>query len=102
MRTIDEIYSEMAADYESESGLILHDGGDMSLRLHAVAAQVCAWKTGLNHLRQAFPKTAEGEYLDRHAPSGAAAGRERRLRRGDWSASPWMRLRTAISPVAAG
>jgi uncharacterized phage protein gp47/JayE len=68
MRTIDEIYSEMAADYESESGLILHDGGDMSLRLHAVAAQVCALENQLEFTRrQAFPQTAEGEYLDRHA-----------------------------------
>jgi len=68
MRTIDEIYGEMVDDYEAESGLALHDGGDMSLRLHAVAAQVCALENQLEFTRrQAFPQTAEGEYLDRHA-----------------------------------
>lgn len=68
MRSIDEIYAALAADYESAGSLVLREGGDMSLRLYAVASQIFALENQLAFSRrQAFPQTAEGEYLDRHA-----------------------------------
>jgi uncharacterized phage protein gp47/JayE len=68
MRTIDEIYAEMAKEYESRCSLVLRPGGDMSLRFYAFAAQVLALENQLEFSRrQAFPQTAQGEYLDLHA-----------------------------------
>ena len=68
MKTIDEIYREMLACFGEETGLEPREGTDLSARMYALAAQVYAlyvqadWVT-----RQAFPQTAEGEYLDYHA-----------------------------------
>ena len=68
MKTIDEIYREMLACFGEETGLEPREGNDLSARMYALAAQVYAlyvqadWVT-----RQAFPQTAEGEYLDYHA-----------------------------------
>ena len=68
MKTIEEIYEEMLACFGGQTGLEPKEGTDLSARLYALAAQVYAlyiqadWVT-----RQAFPQTAEGEYLDRHA-----------------------------------
>ena len=68
MRSIDDIYNEMASDYESRCSVVLRDGGDMSLRMRAFAAQVFALESQLEFSRrQAFPQTAQGEYLDLHA-----------------------------------
>jgi len=68
MKNITEIYNEMAAAFTSESGVAVHESGDMALRLYCAAAEIYSlyvyadWVT-----RMAFPQTAEGEYLDRHA-----------------------------------
>lgn len=68
MKTTDEIYEEMRAAYAEKTGLAVNDGGDMALRLYAVASQLyCLWVQADYLSRQAFPQTAEGEYLDRHA-----------------------------------
>ncbi|MEG1633341.1 MAG: baseplate J/gp47 family protein [Oscillospiraceae bacterium] len=68
MKTSDEIYSEMKAAYERETGLGLAAGGDMELRLRASAAQLEAlWAQADFTERQSFPQTAVGLYLDRHA-----------------------------------
>ncbi len=68
MRNIDDIYNEMVSDYESRCSVVLRDGGDMSLRMRAFAAQVFALESQLEFSRrQAFPQTAQGEYLDLHA-----------------------------------
>lgn len=68
MKTSDEIYAEMKALYSEETGLTLHDGGDMALRLYAAAAQLSSlWAQADYVARQSFPQTAEGDYLDRHA-----------------------------------
>lgn len=75
MKTMDEIYQEMARTYAQRTGIELN-GCDTAVRLYALAAQVyalyvqCDWVA-----RQAFPQTAEGEYLDRHA---ALRGMERK------------------------
>lgn len=68
MKTADEIYQELLASFGERTGLEPREGCDLSARLYALAAQVCSlyiqadWVT-----RQAFPQTAEGEYLDAHA-----------------------------------
>ncbi|MCI8421946.1 MAG: phage tail protein [Lawsonibacter sp.] len=68
MKTVDAIYQEMLACFGEQTGMELREGCDLSARLYAMAAQVytlyaqAAWV-----VRQAFPQTAEGEYLDRHA-----------------------------------
>lgn len=68
MKTIDEIYEQMLSCFGEQTGLEPKEGTDLSARLYALAAQVYSlyvqadWVT-----RQAFPQTAEGEYLDRHA-----------------------------------
>ena len=68
MRSIEEIYREMVTDYETTGGLVMSEGGDMSLRLYTMASQIFALENMLEfNRRQAFPQTAEGEYLDRHA-----------------------------------
>ena len=68
MKTTEEIYEDMRAAYAEKTGLAVGDGGDMALRLYAVASQLyCLWVQTDYLTRQTFPQTAEGEYLDRHA-----------------------------------
>ena len=68
MKTVEEIYGEMLACYGERTGLEPEAGCDLSVRLYALAAQVCALYVQADWtVRQAFPQSAEGEYLDRHA-----------------------------------
>ena len=68
MKTIDEIYREMLACFGEETGLEPREGTDLSARMYALAAQVYALYVQADWVaRQAFPQTAEGEYLDYHA-----------------------------------
>ncbi len=68
MKTADEIYQEMLAGFGARTGLEPREGCDLSARLYAAAAQVCALYIQADWVvRQAFPQTAEGEYLDLHA-----------------------------------
>ena len=68
MKTIDEIYREMLACFGEETGLEPREGTDLSARMYTLAAQVYALYVQADWVaRQAFPQTAEGEYLDYHA-----------------------------------
>ena len=68
MRTMEEIYAAMAEDFSARSSVALIEGGDMSLRLWAMAAEVFALEVQADFvLRQSFPQTAVGGYLDMHA-----------------------------------
>ena len=68
MRTIEEIYREMLACFGEQTGLEPREGCDLSARLYALAAQVYSLYVQADWVvRQAFPQTAEGEYLDQHA-----------------------------------
>ena len=68
MKTIDEIYREMLDCFGAETGLEPREGTDLSARMYALAAQVYALYVQADWAaRQAFPQTAEGEYLDYHA-----------------------------------
>ncbi len=68
MKTADEIYSEMTEAYTQKTGLGLYEGCDMAVRLYAAAAELeSLYIYGDFVMRQCFPQTADGEYLDRHA-----------------------------------
>lgn len=68
MKSIEEIYREMRADFLNRTGHEAAGNGDLAVRLYAAAAQVHAlYVQGEWVTRQCFPQTAAGEYLDRHA-----------------------------------
>lgn len=67
MKTAQEIYAAIAEVFAEKTGRSVESTGDMAVRLYAAAAQIeslyvyCDWA-----LRQSFPQTAQGEYLDLH------------------------------------
>ena len=68
MKTVEEIYQQLLAGYGEKTGMQPREGCDLSARLYALAAQVSALYVQADWVaRQAFPQTAQGEYLDRHA-----------------------------------
>ena len=68
MRTTEEIYRALAERMAQASGIAAAEGGDLSLRLRAVAAELYTLEAQAEFTqRQSFPQTAQGEYLDRHA-----------------------------------
>lgn len=68
IKTAAEIYSEMKEEFERETGLLMNDGCDMSIRMYALAAQLYSLWVQAGWLQnQCFPQTATGTYLDRHA-----------------------------------
>ena len=80
MKGYEEIYGEMKEALAQKSGTAIPDGGDMALRLAAVAAELeSLWAQAEWTRRQCFPQYAAGEFLDRHAQmrglSRGAAGR---------------------------
>lgn len=77
MQTAESIYKEMKDLYGSLAGLTPVDGGDLELRLRAVAAQIYSlWGQAEFVLRQCFPQTATGEYLDHHGQLRGIARRQ--------------------------
>ncbi len=61
------IYKEMKAQVERQSGFAFNEGGDMALRLRAVAAQIESLWAQLDWTKnQVFPQTASGEFLELH------------------------------------
>lgn len=68
MKTVEELYAEMREDFTARAGMEVAEGGDLSARLYAVAAQIYAlYVQGEWVSKQCFPQTATGEYLDHHA-----------------------------------
>ena len=68
MKTIEEIYQELLRSFGARTGLEPRSGTDLSARMYALAAQVYGLYVQAEWVvRQAFPQTAQGEYLDRHA-----------------------------------
>ncbi|MBQ8831363.1 MAG: baseplate J/gp47 family protein [Oscillospiraceae bacterium] len=68
MKTANEIFEEMKAVFEEKSGYAVSDGCDMAVRMYAAAAQTEALYIYADWtLRQSFPQSAEGQYLDSHA-----------------------------------
>ena len=90
MKTADEIYQELLASFGERTGLEPREGCDLSARLYALAAQVYGLYVQADWVvRQAFPQTAEGEFLDRHAQLRGlerkpAAAAPRAMHQRDW------------------
>lgn len=67
-KTVDDIYQEMLACFEKESGITLQGGCEMAVRLYAFAAQIYGlYVQNEWTLKQCFPQTAQGDYLQYHA-----------------------------------
>lgn len=86
MKGYEEIYAQMKRSLEEKTGVAIPDGGDMALRLAAVAAELeSLWAQTDWTKKQCFPQLAAGEYLDRHAQmrglSRGAPGRARGIMR---------------------
>ena len=68
MKTVDEIFGEMLVCFGERTGMEVDQGCDLAVRLYAAAAQIYAMYLQADWVaRQAFPQTAEGDYLDLHA-----------------------------------
>ena len=68
MKTVDEIFGEMLVCFGERTGMEVDQGCDLAVRLYAAAAQIYALYLQADWVaRQAFPQTAEGDYLDLHA-----------------------------------
>ena len=75
--TADEIYEQMVEVFQKETGLTLSSGGDMAVRLYAVASQIYALYVQADWVnRQCFPQTAVEDYLDLHAQLRGLTRRE--------------------------
>lgn len=76
MRTVEELYREMMEVFARETGTAASDGSDLTVRLYAVASQLYGLYVQADYVgRQAFPQTAQGEYLDQHAALRGVARR---------------------------
>ncbi len=72
MKKTSEIYEQMKEELERKAGVSLSSGGDMTLRLYAVAAELeTLWAQVDWTRKQGFPQTASGELLDLHAKARA-------------------------------
>ena len=68
MKTIEEIYAGMCADFTARCGMEVVSGGDLSARLYAAAAQIYGLYAQAEWVKnQCFPQTAQGDCLDLHA-----------------------------------
>lgn len=75
MRSIEEIYEQLLADFGQRAGFTPEAGCDLAVRLWAAAAELQALEIQADWvLDQSFPQTAQGVYLDRH---GAMRGLKR-------------------------
>lgn len=76
MKSVEEIYQELMAQFCARTGLSAPENGDLAVRFYAVAAQLYSLYVQAEWTQmQCFPQTARGEYLDRH---GALRGVKRR------------------------
>lgn len=68
MKTVEEIYETLLADFEKRIGQNVSNSCDLAVRLYAVAAQIQALYIQTDWVeKQSFPQTATGNYLDYHA-----------------------------------
>lgn len=66
--TYDKILNSMKKEFLKEKGEAVKDFSDLEMRFKAVAAEIYSVSAyGDFILKQSFPQTATGEYLDRHA-----------------------------------
>lgn len=68
MKTLDEIYREMQEVFTEETGMELDGTSEAAVRMYALAAQVYGLYVEADWtLKQCFPQTATGDYLEKHA-----------------------------------
>ena len=68
MKDKEQIYQEMKTMLEARSGIVFDEGGDMALRLRAVAFEIeSLWSQLAWTKKQVFPQSATGDFLDLHA-----------------------------------
>ena len=68
MKEVQEIYSGMLSVFEEKTGFAMEDTADLAVRLYAAAAEIQTLYAYADWaLRQSFPQTASGQYLDYHA-----------------------------------
>lgn len=68
MKTVDEIYGQMVSTFADKTGVEPAGSGDLAVRFYAVAAEVYSLYVQADWiLKQCFPQTAQGEFLDRYA-----------------------------------
>ena len=61
MRSIEEIYESLAGRFSEKSGTALIEGGDMSLRLWALAGEIFTLEAQADFVaRKSFPQTSVG------------------------------------------
>ena len=77
MKTIEEIYQALTAEFQTRTGLTSGGSGDLAARFYAVAAQLYGLYAQADWVnRQCFPQTAVGEALDNHAAMRGLTRRE--------------------------
>lgn len=86
MKSYEEIYGQMKQALTQKTGTAISEGGDMALRLSAVAAELeSLWSQAEWTRRQCFPQYASGDFLDSHAEMRGlcrgAAGRAKGIMR---------------------
>ena len=68
MKSLQQIYEDMLAVYQAETGYAMEDSADLAVRLKAAASEIFSLYVYADWIgRMAFPQTAEGQYLDYHA-----------------------------------
>ena len=68
MKETETIFEEMKNELERSTGATVSSGGEMALRLYAVAAELSTLWAQVDWTReQSFPQTASGDTLDLHA-----------------------------------
>lgn len=67
MKSIEEIYEELAGEFQRRTGLTAAGSSDLSVRFYAVAAQLYGLGCQLEWMgKQCFPQTATSSMLDYH------------------------------------
>lgn len=65
MKSLEQIYEDMLAVFQEETGYAMEDSADLAVRLKAAASEVFNLYVYANWIgKMAFPQTAEGQYLD--------------------------------------
>lgn len=74
MESFNAIYERMKENYEERAGVVISEESDIDIRLRVLAGEIMKQQQNEDYiLRQMFPMTASGEYLDRHAQSRGIA-----------------------------
>lgn len=83
MQTYNEILAAMQAAFQAQAGYTPDDASDIGIRMKVLASEIERLSLRLEEVeKNAFPGTAEGEWLDRHAQTRGLARRRGQKARG--------------------